>query len=267
MVGVSPLRWLLLHPLLLGTLAGFALGDAAIGFIAAVALAPVLSESDEPEVMAGATLAAVHAALGLSAARGAGGVLVESWIGALMGLGGATLALLIVRGTALVGWVRRVVGFLAAAALTWALAHGVHWPEVMWGAAPWLAGGAFVFGLGRLAALPVPSRATVTLLALLAGNYVGQGATLVLGLGLLLPRRQKPTALPLQVGWVAVVLIAASVLAWIPYQLPSWDQPAIQLGARRVPLLIPRWALLAPLLALGWTAGRLRGPVTDASNR
>lgn len=263
MFGVGPLRWLLLHPLLLGTLAGFALGDAAIGFIAAVALTPVLSESDEPEVMAGATLAAVPAALGLSAARGAGGILVESWVGALMGLGGAGLALLLVRGTALAGWARRVIGFLVAAVLTWVLAHVVHWPEALWGAAPWLAGGAFVFGLGRLAALPVPSRAVVTVVALLAGNYVGQGAVLVLGLGLLLPRTLKPTPLPVQVGWVAVVLIAASVLAWIPYQLPSWDQPAIQLGERRVPVLVPRWALLAPLLALGWTVGRLRGPLRE----
>lgn len=263
MFGVGPLRWLLLHPLLLGTLAGFLLGDAAIGFITAVALAPVLSESDEPEAMAGATLAAVHAALDLSGMRGAGGILVESWIGALMGLGGAGLALLLVRGTALVGWFRRVVGFVVAAVLTWTLAHVIHWPEALWGAAPWLAGGAFVFGLGRLAALPVPSRAVVTVAALVAGNYLGQGAALVLGLGLLLPKTQKPTPMPLQLGWVVVVLIAVSVLAWIPYQLPSWDQPAIQLGERRMPVLVPRWALLAPLLALGCTVGRLRGPLRE----
>jgi len=175
--------WLLSHPLVIALLGGAAAGDMTIALIVAVAVTPLLSERDDPEVGAAVTFAAIVVGTHISQSRAMGGILNESWLGSTLGLVCALVPTLLLAQlhTTVMG---RTIKTAATVSIIVVLGHVIQPPSAAWGLAPWIAGGLFLIGMGRLAGSPPdPDRSPrrlATALALAATNVASAGAVLVL---------------------------------------------------------------------------------------
>jgi hypothetical protein len=253
----SPLPWLLLHPLGAAVLAGVLADVPELGVIVGVTLTPLVSDRDDPEVGAAVAFGAVLVAGHLSAARGAGGILNESWVAAVLALATMLVPLLVLaqlHSTLIGRSVRSLVTLVCVVAVGWV----VRLPSASYGLAPWVAGGLFVVGLGRLAGSPAdPTRSArrlATVAALLACNVLGAAALLVLPAAWFAAeqaRSREPSGRLLQGLTALGALVAAFVLGWLPYQLPAWPEPMIQLPSGDVVVHLSQTTLVLPLFALG----------------
>ena len=260
--------WLLSHPLVIALLGGAAAGDMTIALIVAVAVTPLLSERDDPEVGAAVTFAAIVVGTHISQSRAMGGILNESWLGSTLGLVCALVPTLLLAQlhTTVMG---RTIKTAATVSIIVVLGHVIQPPSAAWGLAPWIAGGLFLIGMGRLAGSPPdPDRSPrrlATALALAATNVASAGAVLVLpvvwGLAEVV-RSREPSGRLFQVLAAVGALGAAMVCTWLPYQLPAWDQPMIQMPDGNVVVDIGKTAIVLPLMGVGaalyFGFGRLR---------
>ena len=252
--------WLASHPLVISVLTGSLLGRPSLGIITGVAMTPLLSERDDAEVAAAATFGAVLVASHMSDARGMGGILNESWVASTLGLVTLLLPML------LLGQLHTtVMGRLIKATITLLAVVAVGWitrvPGLVWGLAPWVAGGLFTVGLGRLAGSPADpgnsARRLATVLTLLSMNVLGGASLLVLPLMLFVGERlrpHEPSGRAAQAATAAGALVAAFVLGWLPYQLPAWDQSRLQLPSGDVIVEASQTVIVLPLFALGAAA-------------
>ncbi len=249
--------WLLFHPLVVALLGGALSGDMSIALIVAVAVTPLLSERDDPEIGAAVTLAAIFVGLHISQSRAMGGILNESWLGSTLGLVCAlvpTFLLAQLHRTA----IGRTIKTVATVSMVVVLGHVIRPPAAAWGLAPWAAGGLFLVGMGRLAGSPPdPDRSPrrlATALALAATNVLSGGAVLVLPVVWWVSeavRSKEPSGRFFQVLAAVGALGAAMVCTWLPYQLPAWDQPMLQMPDGNVVVEIGKTAIVLPLMGIG----------------
>jgi len=247
--------WLLLHPLLLTTVAGLLAGDAAIGFIAAVALTPWLADRDEVDVTAVLALAAGVVAAVVGGRSAMGGILVPAWIG-------STLAVVALVGVLASGAQGRGRAALAGGAVV-VLGLLVPMPAATSGLAPWVSGVLFLVGCGVMAGLapsPVRSRRRLaTAAALVASNVAGPFGIAALPIVELAGAQGEKRGLRpahLQVAAAVVAVGAALLLTWVPYELPAWPHPMLQLPSGDIAMPGGRFSWGLPLLAVGAVVGR-----------
>ncbi|MCO4769059.1 MAG: hypothetical protein KDA24_03450 [Deltaproteobacteria bacterium] len=250
------LAWLFLHPMAVALLAGALAGDMSIAIIVAVALTPLISERDDPELAAGVTVAAIFVATDLST-RPMGGILNESWVASTLALTcllGAAMAMASVHLTAAGRTLRTVLTM----GIILGIGYTVRPPDVLNGLAPWTAGALFLIGTGRLAGsspeMDRSPRRLATGLALIATNVAGGAAVLVLPvvLGLTSLVRDKDLQGKFMQVLAALAALAAAVLCtWLPYQLPAWDQPMIQLPTGDIVVDVSKTVIVLPLMGLG----------------
>ncbi len=257
----------LLHPLLLGPATGALAGDLSIGWIVGVALSPwseALGGGRPSSSVAFGSAIGAAAAILLAWQGRLGGFLVEAFAGAALG---TWLASVMHRFEA--SFVRpsprqRLRGAAIALGALWAAwAVLERWPEGVRAAAPWIAGGAMAIGvgavLGRRPAVPgAEARTAGGLAVLLVSNYVGPVALLGLPALSLLQRASGGRWIGRAVT-IALALLVAGLMVWIPYQLPSHEFARIP-GAVEPIGPLARALLLPGAVAMGALASWLRRP-------
>ena len=217
--------WLLSHPLVIALLGGAVAGDMTIALIVAVAVTPLLSERDDPEVGAAVTFAAIVVGTHISQSRAMGGILNESWLGSTLGLVCALVPTLLLAQlhTTVMG---RTIKTAATVSIIVVLGHVIQPPSAAWGSPPDRRALPLI-GMGRLAGSPPdPDRSPrrlATALALAATNVASAGAVLVLpvvwGLAEVV-RSREPSGRLFQVLAAVGALGAAMVCTWLPTSSP-----------------------------------------------